>query len=176
MVNALYLSQFSDQVFPAVNLCKHFLILHHKNMFIEGKNILLIFFECVLLLSPVHNASWLLHGVPSFQTLDLKAKKDTKEKYAQKTIWWLDKGSLFLRIYGPRQNCDQYKDKKRTKLMSNHLDPDKLGQQRIYCAAKRFGLLRVRNDLSIFELCERKPTVMPCACFSFHKLKIDMIW
>ena len=49
MVNALYLSQFSDQVFPAVNLCKHFLILHHKNMFIEGKNILLIFFECVLL-------------------------------------------------------------------------------------------------------------------------------
>lgn len=43
MVNALYLSQFSDQVFPVVNLCKHFLILHHKNMFIEGKNILLIF-------------------------------------------------------------------------------------------------------------------------------------
>lgn len=40
VVNALYLSQFSDQVFPAVNLCKHFLILHHKNMFIEGKNIL----------------------------------------------------------------------------------------------------------------------------------------
>ena len=145
MVNALYLSQFSDQVFPAVNLCKHFLILHHKNMFIEGKNILLIFF-------------------------------DTKEKYAQRTIWWLDKGSLFLHIYGLRQNCDQYKDKKRTKLMSNHLDPDKLGQQRIYCTAKRFGLLRVRNDLSIFELCERKPTVMPCACFSFHKLKSDMIW
>lgn len=57
MVNALYLSQFSDQVFPTVNLCKHFLILHQKNMFIEGKNILLIFFECVLLLSPVHNAS-----------------------------------------------------------------------------------------------------------------------
>lgn len=47
VVNALYLSQFSDQVFPVVNLCKHFLILHHKNMFIEGKNILLIFFECV---------------------------------------------------------------------------------------------------------------------------------
>lgn len=59
--------------------------------------------------------------------------------------------------------------------MSNHLDPDKLGQQRICCTAKRFGLLRVRNDLSIFELCERKPTVMPCACFSFHKLKSDMI-
>lgn len=78
MVNALYLSQFSDQVFPAVNLCKHFLILHHKNMFIEGKNILLIFFECVLLLSPVHNAR-LLRGVPSFQTLDLKAKKDKGE-------------------------------------------------------------------------------------------------
>lgn len=48
-------------------------------MFIEGKNILLIFFECVLLLSPVYNASWLLHGVPSFQTLDLKAKKDKGE-------------------------------------------------------------------------------------------------
>ena len=87
---------------------------------------------------------------------------------------WI-KALFFLCIYGPRQNCDQYKDKKRTKLMSNHLDPDKLGQQRIYCTAKRFGLLRVRNDLSIFELSERKPTVMPCACFSFHKLKSDMI-
>lgn len=86
---------------------------------------------------------------------------------------WI-KALFFLRIY-LRQNCNHYKDKKRTKLMSNHLDPDKLGQQRIYCTAKRFGLLRVRNDLSIFELCERKPTVMPCACFSFHKLKSDMI-
>ena len=132
------------------------------------------FFVCVLLLSPVHNASWLLHGVPSFQTLDLKAKKDTKKKYAQRTIWWLDKGSLFLRIYGPRQTWDRYKDKKRTKPMSSHLDRTSLVNRGFIVLQK--DLVYLKWGMTCLFLSSVRGSQLWCHVLVSHFTNWKMMW